>query len=119
MINLEKLKELEKNASPGPWYGPTALYEEWGRIDVGVFISRKTRLFDDWEDLDNETQDFIAAARTAVPELIKAVEIMREALDRIEMDSGRNPPGLTALEALKQIDQILGDRTHNIGGNDE
>lgn len=75
-MDLKKLKELCQKATDSPWQ-TRFLYRSFkiAKTDPGLFILAKSdkQLWDDSE--------FIAASRTAVPELIEEVEKLRDILD--------------------------------------
>jgi hypothetical protein len=61
-LDLEKLAELEKVATPGPWaWHHDAMYEQ--RVVAGMYAALK-----------EEDRAFIAALRNAAPALIEAAE---------------------------------------------
>ena len=86
---LSELKELAEKATAGPWKWWTS--NSWRRLkrdSLGItqnvlepYVCR-----DGHPDLSisEEDMDFIAAARTAVPELVAEVERLREVLRRWE-----------------------------------
>lgn len=71
---LDELRRLEQEATPGPW---TAVECEDEAAGVCFWLLR-FRLGGRWSDfMDKPDADFIAAARSAIPELIAEVERLR------------------------------------------
>lgn len=120
---IEKLKKLCDEATPGPWgtrgYSPDKMFGPF--FGAGPDTSYEQSYFD---------AKFIAESRTAIPKLIEAVEVMREALEfyaqprrdtsfegwqktwkpvEIKHDSDYEfyPNHDSALEALKEAEKIL------------
>lgn len=97
---LSELKELAEKATAGPWKWWTS--NSWRRLkrdSLGItqnvlepYVCR-----DGHPDLSisEEDMDFIAAARTAVPELVAEVErltgLLSEAIDEVESWAGYAP----------------------------
>jgi hypothetical protein len=89
---LDELERLEKAATPGPWVssvegrdhlaGSDAIFTAGDprQVDPDVYVS--IRVADgDWHPASVADQDFIAAARNAIPRLIAEVR-------RLSRDSG-------------------------------
>ncbi len=83
---LEELKKLCAAATPGPWRsesygGETGCVSEIYTIATGDDGDRENAM-------TKETASFIAAARTAVPELIAEVERLRGLIKQTEFVDG-------------------------------
>lgn len=83
MINLDELEKLANAATPGPYFSSNNI-DKKGHV-VHVIHSGKPRgrrvcfMWDRPDVLD--TLSFFISARTAVPELIREVRRLREALE--------------------------------------
>jgi hypothetical protein len=80
---LNALETLHKKATPGPWYvsntgegQPCVSYSEESDYH-GYPVAIQGMIF----AANNANMEFIAAARTAVPELIEEVRMLREELE--------------------------------------
>ena len=83
-MDLEKLKALCASATPGPWVHEDNDGGVWWGIDpegCEIRVCGCGCLSRDKRERNTANADFIAAARTAVPELIARVEELETALD--------------------------------------
>lgn len=89
---LDELERLEKAATPGPWVssiegrdhvaGSDAIFtrEDQRQVDSDVYVSIRVAS-GDWHPASVADQDFIAAARNALPKLIAEVRRLRRDSD--------------------------------------
>lgn len=88
---LEKIRERSEKATKGPWSLTTEEDHDdaviWAGDDFLANVATRDGsnwvAFDVVEAASTKNGDFIAAARTDIPALIKACEILREALEEI------------------------------------
>lgn len=85
---LDELEQLEKAATPGPWVSSVEGRDHFGGDDV-ILAAQDPRQVDsdvyasirvaggDWHPVSISDQDFIAAARNAIPRLIAEVRRLR------------------------------------------
>lgn len=82
MIDLDKLQALEEKATPGPWEAtePNSCGDDDDILQSGVDVPGGSLTWDDHngEVFKPEDARFIAEARQAVPELIRAVKELAE-----------------------------------------
>lgn len=107
MLNhLKKLRELCDRATDGPWY----IEENEVRHDFDPYATEEigadctTRIAACWDFQQNELK-FIAQSRTAMPQLIRALEVAVEALTFDSENNGWMPSDSKL--AVRQIEQIL------------
>lgn len=93
-MDVKKLREICEKATPGPWEWQYS--EKWGTIvfndTLGVITAYTNERGNPDITIAEEDLEFIAAARTALPELLDEVEMLRKAFqqacDWIHQDSG-------------------------------
>lgn len=84
MLDLERLEELAKAATPGPWAAEYEVADDWycvtgtGYFDGGTYmVCPHVATVESGGQADAE---FIVAARVAIPELIERVRALEAAL---------------------------------------
>lgn len=98
-LDIAKLRELAEKATPGPWQT---------RFIFRVFAAVRTRahqfglLMQGSKESDWKDAEFIAASRTAIPELLRRLDVATEALEMIAGD-GVERSSEDARAALKEI----------------
>ncbi len=106
MINLESARKICEAASPGPW----VLCDDEQSIGV-VYHEREPGTFYNvavaWQK-DREDSEFIAFARTALPECLEEIDSLRteNASLRAEVQVARErlgPAGYKLLQELKDL----------------
>lgn len=110
-LDLEAIKAREAAAAPGPWY-----VDRGGEFDDPYYsISGVCR--DRYGDnslmvgSDKPTAEFIAHARTDVPELVAEVERLRQRLDECQLsDIEARNPGINMVEVRRVRSAPPGDR---------
>lgn len=85
---LSELEKLERDATPGPWVssvegrdhlaGDNAIFtaDDPRQVDPDVYVSIRVA-GGDWHPISVADQDFIAAARNAIPTLIAELRRLR------------------------------------------
>lgn len=103
---LARLKELEKNATHGPWSC------EWCNADPDLGIiayidSKSSTVVDGDFDLSKEDAQFIAESRNILPKLIESFETLRDALEKIteEDQYTTNKPGIYIFLVITLLQQ--------------
>lgn len=92
-LDLKELKRLADAATDGPWDAYISTHPK-GYADLYLKSDGNKEIFATSADMD-----FIAASRTAIPELIAEVERLREALNFYAYRQGDN--GHNARQALE------------------
>lgn len=97
LTKLQALLELAEKATPGPWK----------HVDCGIVTGPRDDVISsgmdrDWQ-VDEVDAEFIAASRTAVPQLAKALIIAVKGLQNVGTLDGE----VTALDTLKDIEKCF------------
>ena len=124
MTSDEKLNELQRicdEATPEPWEA-TEILSKTGQIIRQIYCAatkeNNIHLSGEWvcEPENQRDQQFIIASREAMPKLIEAVRVMKEALENVKLcymrehlnfTSGFFNVGDKVYEAIKAVEEIL------------
>jgi hypothetical protein len=82
LARLDELEALAEAATPGPWDAPSR--------EAEYFADTIIMLADTYENYQNNCA-FIAASRTAVPQLVAALREAMTALERVNAETQRGP----------------------------
>lgn len=113
MTIQERLSEIEERANkatPGPWFANIRPFEEGDWTGVEFSSGGLFGLIDRGQDSDAK---FVAASRTDIPKLVKALRCALEALDKYtinpeHMDKTRDEWfAVYSSKALTEIERIL------------
>jgi len=115
---LEKLKKMESESTPGPWKydcGNLEIEKEDDRFGICTFDRwlESLQQYGIWNEgkrpdypcHEMSNAEFICECRNALPKLIDALEIAREALTLITVRCSY--PALEAQETLRKIESLL------------
>ncbi|WP_347042040.1 hypothetical protein [Brachybacterium nesterenkovii] len=87
---MTRLRALADAATPGPWE-----FQPWstcplpsGDYKESILLANAAHDGEIVRELGNQDGDFIAAARTAVPDLLDEVEALRARIDKVRAEHG-------------------------------
>lgn len=120
---VEELKELEKKATPGPWYVRYRYSPDGSRNDVAIVAHDSDEEAFVLLDQDNlppyKDCELIVDSRNAVPKLISALETAVGALKKIsDNDTEFKAPDRISDEALAEIEKMGEDQIDLFMGSD-
>jgi hypothetical protein len=114
-FRIDELMEIEGRATPGPWYhnGCHGVWQGTSGEDHGAYIASTAapetdiREIPSWEERTANAKLF-ATARNTYPQLLRALEIAVEALEKYKNASASvQEIDMAAKEALAEIEKEL------------
>lgn len=105
MTTLKELKELEVKATSAPWYGFFATFSR-ERMIAFSHVSN-----DECASVvaTKNDYDLITATRNALPDLIRVIELVEEALDMAKDFKTNDIVRPKLLEAIEEIRKLKGE----------